>query len=436
MKSRKKEELQKGCFDEVYTGVISGIFSSIKDNREENKSYSLSDVLKAGFAIFSLKAPSLLSFRKMSRAEDSNIKSIYGISQIPSDNGLRQILDEVCPDSLRKGFKELFTYVKSIKILDNFKYWNNYLTVSVDGVEFFKSSEVHCDKCMERKHKDGKTSYYHSMLSAVIVHPERKEVLVLDNEPIVKQDGQHKNDCERNAGKRLISNFKSLYTNELMVFTFDALYACGPIIEQLNEVKNWRYVIGIKEKGNKHLFEQFDKKNKDHKVNWHTVKNDEGSHEFGYINNAELNASSAHLGVNMLYYIWTNKKGEDKVFSWITNIKLNKSSVFQIMKIGRSRWKIENETFNTLKNQGYNFTHNYGHGENNLCTIFAYLMMLAFYVDQLQQYTCSYFKKLLFELKTRVKLWDAMRAVFKILPRKNMTELFFSIAEMYQIRLI
>ncbi|MEM0994346.1 MAG: hypothetical protein AAGI49_15000 [Bacteroidota bacterium] len=55
------------------------------------------------------------------------------------------------------------------------------------------------------------------------------------------------------------------------------------------------------------------------------------------------------------------------------------------MRAGRSRWKIENETFNTLKNQGYNFEHNYGHGKENLCTNLVLLMMLAFFVDQLQQ---------------------------------------------------
>ena len=105
------------------------------------------------------------------------------------------------------------------------------------------------------------------------------------------------------------------------------------------------------------------------------------------------------------------------------------------MRMGRSRWKIENETFNTLKNQNYNFEHNFGHGKENLCTVFAYLMMLAFYVDQIQQSSCQYFKKILQELKTRVKLWESLRAVFKILPCKNMIQIFFCIADMYQIRL-
>jgi hypothetical protein len=45
------------------------------------------------------------------------------------------------------------------------------------------------------------------------------------------------------------------------------------------------------------------------------------------------------------------------------------------MRGGRARWKIENETFNTLKNQGYHFEHNYRHGTQNLSVVFAILMM-------------------------------------------------------------
>lgn len=425
-----------GYFDELYNELLIPHFESMLDQRQSNQSYTLLDSLKSGFAIYSLKSSSLLSFRSRSTVEDSNLKSVYKIEDIPSDNGLRKILDTVSAEDLRKGFHKLFEYVASKKILKNFKYWQDHLIVSVDGVEHYCSKKVSCPKCMSRKHRDGSLSYYHSMLSAAIVSPIQKEVLVLDNEPIVKQDGVQKNDCERNAAKRLLSNLRSLYSNELMVFVFDALYACNPIIEQLNEVENWNYIISVKEEGNKHLFKQFDSKNEKHQVNWHTIKDKRIKHEFGYINNLELNKSCSQTKVNMLYYIKTNEKGEDKVFSWLTNIKLSKSNVKSIMEMGRSRWKIENETFNTLKNQGYNFTHNFGHGQNNLSTVFAYLMMMAFYVDQIQQHCCHYFKKLLEGLKTKAKLWESLRAVFKILPKKNMTKVLFSIAEMYQIRLI
>jgi len=82
------------------------------------------------------------------------------------------------------------------------------------------------------------------------------------------------------------------------------------------------------------------------------------------------------------------------------------------MRIGRSRWKIENETFNTLKNQGYNFKHNYGHGKKNLSVVFAMLMMLAFLVDQIQQVWNMLFRAAWQETKTKKSLWEKVRQKF------------------------
>ena len=81
------------------------------------------------------------------------------------------------------------------------------------------------------------------------------------------------------------------------------------------------------------------------------------------------------------------------------------------MKGGRARHKIENETFNSLKNQGYQFERNFGHGNKNLSTVFANLMMLAFFIDQLQQLGCKSFKKALQRLHTKRSLWEELRGL-------------------------
>ena len=101
-----------------------------------------------------------------------------------------------------------------------------------------------------------------------------------------------------------------------------------------------------------------------------------------------LNESNKDYLVNVLEYTETNKNGVKKCFTWVTKLKISKDNVYEIMRAGRSRWRIENETFNTHKNQGYNFEHNYGHGKENLCSVMTMLMMLAFLVDQVQQ-LCS-----------------------------------------------
>ncbi|MBK8536713.1 MAG: hypothetical protein IPL59_17315 [Candidatus Competibacteraceae bacterium] len=79
---------------------------------------------------------------------------------------------------------------------------------------------------------------------------------------------------------------------------------------------------------------------------------------------------------------WEIREGKEFNFSWVTDIKLNTNNVHPVMKGGRSRWHIENQTFNTLKNQDYEFEHNFGHGQQYLATVFAMLMMLAFLIDQ------------------------------------------------------
>jgi len=98
-----------------------------------------------------------------------------------------------------------------------------------------------------------------------------------------------------------------------------------------------------------------------------------------------------HL-VNVLEYWEIDANGKVQHFSWITDFVLTPDNVYDIMRGGRARWKIENETFNTLKNQGYCLEHNYGHGEQNLSVVLALLMMLVFLVDQTQQLCCPLFQ--------------------------------------------
>ncbi|MDX2245595.1 MAG: transposase [Bacteroidia bacterium] len=422
-------------FDTIYREVIQKRFGEIKDERGENSSYRLRDALSSGFAIYSLKSPSLLSFRQQSEAEKGNLRTVFGIEKIPSDNGLRKILDEVSPTELGKGFGALFTWMKQKRLLEGYRYWQDYLVVSIDGVEHFCSKQLQCPHCMKRTHRDGTSSHYHALLSAAIVCPGKSEVFVLENEPILKQDGAQKNDCEQNAAKRLFERREGTYGQEKRVYVMDALYACGPIIRQITRQPQARYIIGVTDKGHTALFRQFDQANERQAVHWKDFEAEDGKYTLGYLNQLTLNDRATDLRTNLLYCLYTPPKGEETVFSWVSNIRLTQSNVLKIMRMARSRWKIENEVFNTLKNQQYHFEHNFGHGQKHLCTNFAFLMMMAFTVDQIQQYASHCFKVLLQALKTKVKLWESLRAVFKILPVPDMKTALLHIAQMYQIKL-
>ena len=111
-----------GSFDSLYALVCS-LFNKIKDNREDNASYILTDLLKMCFAMFSLKSPSLLNFVGRTKAEDSNLGSIYKIGAFASENGLRKGLDGIAPEGLRAGFQQLWKRIKKLGILDEYRYW-------------------------------------------------------------------------------------------------------------------------------------------------------------------------------------------------------------------------------------------------------------------------------------------------------------------------
>ena len=134
------------------------------------------------------------------------------------------------------------------------------------------------------------------------------------------------------------------------------------------------------------------------------------------------------LRVNVLEYWEIHADGKVQHFSWITDLTLTPDNVDDVMRGGRARWKIENETFNTLKNQGYHLEHNYGHGEQNLSVVLALLMLLAFLVDQTQQLCCPVFQAARNKFRTKRYLWEQIRQHFAAFLFGSMTELLTAVA--------
>ncbi|MBK8750604.1 MAG: hypothetical protein IPL99_02650 [Candidatus Competibacteraceae bacterium] len=222
------------------------------------------------------------------------------------------------------------------------------------------------------------------------MHPDQKQVLPLFPEAITHQDGETKNDCELNASKRLVKQLREAFPNWPICVVEDSLFANGPHIKLLKELKVG-YIISVKPDGQESMFDEV--KNRVFKnecEEFEVLGEDQVLRGYRWINDIPLNKSHPDLLVNFLDY-WEIREGKEFNFSWVTDIKLNTNNVHPVMKGGRSRWHIENQTFNTLKNQDYEFEHNFGHGQQYLATVFAMLMMLAFLIDQVQEYGCAFF---------------------------------------------
>ncbi len=204
--SKRKVKLRKDLNADALFSSVRTSFERIPDHRIGDIEIPLADALMSAFAMFSLKDPSLLAFEER-QSGDTNLKTVYKIGAIPSDSQMRTILDGVDPDCIGPIFKHVFGQLQRGKVLEKMVFMNGCYLLSVDGTGYFSSNTVHCDQCsMKINSKTGEITYYHQMLGAAIVHPEFREVIPLAPEPIIKQDGETKNDCERNAGKRFLRN--------------------------------------------------------------------------------------------------------------------------------------------------------------------------------------------------------------------------------------
>jgi hypothetical protein len=265
------------------------------------------------------------------------------------------------------------------------------------------------------------------LLGLALVHPDHKEVIPLCPEPIVKQDGSNKNDGERSATRRALQHFRREHAHLNAIFVEDALSANAPHVEDL-KAANVRFLLGVKPGSHAFLFAHMERAHEEGRTQVRTEVDANGTlHHYRWLSKVPLNQSNPDLEVAMLEY-WEipphDSKAPIRHFSWVTDLYFDDNSVAYLARGGRSRWHIENETFNTLKNQGYHFEHNFGHGEKNLSVVLAFLMMLAFLVDQAQQLCDPLFQAVLNKLGRKCRLWERMRHLFHCFRLQSIQHLY------------
>ena len=436
-------------------GMINSLknsFGEIPEYRKnlKNVAISIQDAALSGLAMFSLKYPSVLSFVQDARGENieaANLCSMFQIKNVASDTQMRTILDGVDTRDFRKSFLKLFSDAQRGGVLKNFEFMDGKYLAAFDGTGAYSSDKVHCECCMVKVHKKTERreeykTYYHQAVGVSLIHPQFKQVLPLCPEPIQKKDGATKNDCERNATKRVLDDLNKEHPRLPLIIVEDALSANAPHIKRIKDC-GYNYILGVKPGDHKYLFEWINALD-NQEIKTYSTNRFEGikikkkvTYNFKWYNGVPLNDSNNELLINFLDFEEVteafDKEGENvvktskKKFTWVTDLKITKDNVYKLMTGGRARWRIENELFNTLKNKGYNLEHNFGHGYKNLCNNFIMLMFLAFLMDQLQEIACPMFQKALRKEKRKTYLWEKIRSLFSIFSINRWSELFQAI---------
>ncbi|MFC1856540.1 transposase [Thermodesulfobacteriota bacterium] len=394
--------------------ALSDHFCDIDDRRQSGKvNYSLHDCLMSGFAMMFFQDPSLLAFQK--RMQDSiqvnNLNKVFAVSDIPSDTQIRDILDPLKADALEKIFPAILHRLQRGKHLINYQFLDDMYLVSLDGSEYFSPDKINCPHCLVTTSK-GKRRFHHQILQSVIVHPDMRQVLPLAPEQISNKDGNKKQDCERNAGKRVIHKIRKACPKLEIIITGDGLYSNQPFIDEVKRAR-MSYILVAKPDDHKILFQWVADLTQLGEGDRMELVDDKGrKHCYQWVNQVPLNGTRDADDVNFFQYQIVSKSGKITYKnSWVTDIFVDKDNVVTLVKGGRARWKIENETFNTLKNQGYHIEHNFGHGKQNLSMIFFVLNLLAFYVHQVLELTDRLYQTVRYEKFTSEKSFGTNCAV-------------------------
>jgi hypothetical protein len=233
--------------------------------------------------------------------------------------------------------------------------------------------------------------------------------------------------------RRFVEHLRREHPHLKVIFTTDALSAKAPYIRSMKSIGKSHFIVGVNPEGNPSLFEWL----KGVKLETRTIKNKKEWVELSFYNGVPLNDANHDLEVNFIDCFIKDKNGEiTGHFSWITDILVTKENVYELSRGGRARWKIENETFNTLKNQGYHFEHNFGHGYKYLSHIFGLLMFLAFFIDQVQQHCCGLFQAAQEKMISKTRLWQRLRSLFTEFYIDSWADMFRWIVEEHGARMV
>jgi len=390
--------------------------------------YTMADIGLSAFSLFFMGSPSFLAHQRILAEGQgrSNCQTLFGMSAIPSDNYIRQMLD----GAPTAAFDGLFIQaIETPEVLTPFRRLDGRILIALDGTEHHGSRKVHCARCSTRKRSDGGTEYFHAFLGASIVAPRHQHVLPLAPEFIVPQDGAEKQDCERNAAKRWLARHGTSLGHLRPVFLGDDLFACQPIAEAIRAAGG-NFILTCKPASHRTVTEYlYGAKLTEHRET--VVKRGKRTTTvYRWLADVPLRDSADALKVDWFSVEMFDAKAKRTYHnSFVTDLAVMAGNVAELAACGRARWKIENETFNVLKCGGYNLEHNFGHGKDTLASVMVVLNLLAFAYHTVAALAVSAWQAAVAAKGATYRFFEHLRTITTYVVFQDWAHLLRSIAE-------
>jgi DNA-directed RNA polymerase subunit RPC12/RpoP len=411
---------------------LKQVFGEFPDPRRgKNSQYEMADAGLGAFSVFFIQCASFLEHQEeMKRVKGrSNAESLFEMVNIPSDNHIRTLLDPILPKRLAPMYRIIYQGIEQTGILDRFRSHANSLLIAIDGTEYFSSQKIHCPNCSHRELANGKTHYFHTVLTPVIVQAGNENVISLEPEFIRPQDGHEKQDCEIEAGKRWLGIQGEYYAKQNVTILGDDLFSRQPFCQALKDQK-MHFILVCKPDSHLHLYESVGFLAAQAVLGTYRKRVWNGKHgevyTYRYANHLPLRGDNDAMQVNWVELIITHEETGEVIYqnAFITDFEVLETTVEAIVRDGRARWKVENENNNVLKTKGYHLEHNFGHGSQYLSSLLLSLNLLAFLFHTVLGLVDEKYRLLRQALRKRQKFFQDMETLLQYLLFDSWDDLF------------
>jgi hypothetical protein len=390
---------------------------TVSDTRRQgfDLKYKLKDALKSALSVFFYQHPSMLDFQRVmqNKWKRNNLETMMGVKEIPSNVQITSLLDSINPDSITSVFNENLRVLEEYDELQDFRCLDGGVLLALDGVHTFSSDQIHCDHC-QHKTKNDVTTYSHSIVAGTLVKPGNTQVIPVAPEMVRNTDGEEKQDCEINAAKRWLEKHADEYSWLSPTLLGDDLYSHYPFCKEVLD-KGYNFIFTCKDDSHPWLSETVKHSYLEETSHREWNGRNHLTYTYRWVNQVEIRDDKETLLVNYFSLtIWNEEKKKETFHNtWISNKTITKENVAHLASCGRSRWKIENEHNNTLKNHGYHLEHNFGHGKTYACEMYCLLMLLAFQMHSLLQINDEDYQKARACFGRRDEFFNDMRSLMR-----------------------
>lgn len=420
--------------------------ASLPDPRKR-RYFSMAELLMGCIALFLFKQGSrnALNNQRCEANFRRNYERLLGLS-LPHMDTADAVLRLLSPNELEELKASLIAALIEQKVLQHTRLVGKYYTLAIDatGAHSYHTNDAEQTR-LHKTSKTGKTSYSHYVMEARLVSQSGFSLSVATEWVANDTDRNYqKQDCESRAFQRLAIKLKRHFPRMPVCLLADGLYANQSFMKTCTD-NGWKYIVVLKDDSLKQL--QTDIADT-HPKEYQTI-------ELSHLTNKGSCSTQQHISwintafahkENQCYWlkcaettsvktekVWAEKS--TKNFVWLTNIVPHQKNIIALAQAGRMRWKIENEGFNTLKNQGYALQHLYSRQSFTATQNYYQCMQIAHSINQLIEHSIPVQNELKAHTKITLKyLWLTLMQCMAILelPKDFIAT---QISTKYQIRL-